>query len=155
LSGCIRDNGPFDKRLRLDLEAVEREIERQIALNGEITPDAAFARFALAFRQETPEDVANYIARHWDELAKHLDKKAMRFIQIEMLSQAGLPERASEYLNILMEEGLSESEERRLRGLIAEAQGANPVETRKEQFKNTNSLNDLRSLVDELETRLA
>jgi len=79
--------------IRLDLKAVEREIERQIALNGEITPDAAFARFALAFTQETPEDVANYIARHWDELANHPDKKSMRFIQIEMLSRAGLPAR--------------------------------------------------------------
>ena len=37
---------------------------------GEMTLDAALARFALAFRQETPEDVANYIARHRDELAK-------------------------------------------------------------------------------------
>jgi len=70
-----------------------------------------------------------------------------------MLSRAGLPGRASEYLNVLVEEGLSESEESRLRGLIAEAQGADPVEARKEQFKNTNSLNDLRSLTDELETR--
>lgn len=139
--------------IRLNLQAVEHEIERHVALKGGMTPDAAIARFALAFTQKTPEEVANYIARHRDELAKYLDKKSMQFLQIEMLSRAGLPERANECMDILVEEGLSEVEESRLRRVIAEAQGADPVEARKEQFKNTNSLGDLVSLVDELETR--
>jgi hypothetical protein len=75
--------------IKLDLVAVEQEIERQTALHGGITQDAAIARFALAFTQTTPEDVANYIARHYDELSKYLDKKSMQFLQIEMLSRAG------------------------------------------------------------------
>ena len=137
----------------MDLEAVEREIERQIALHGGITHDAAIARFALAFTQKTPEDVANYISRHRDELAKYIDKKAMQFLQIEMLSRAGRPERANECLDVLLEEGLSEEEESRLRRIIAEAEGTDPVEAQKEQFKKTDSLGDLVSLVDELETR--
>ena len=77
----------------------------------------------------------------------------MLFFQIEMLLQAGLLETANEYLDILLEEGLSESEEIRLRRRIAEAEGADPVETRKEQFKKTDSLSDLIALVDELEIR--
>ncbi|MFV2044662.1 MAG: HNH endonuclease [Anaerolineales bacterium] len=52
-----------------------------------------------------------------------------------------------------MEEGLSGAEESRLRRVIAEAEGTDPVEARKEQFKNTNSLSDLVRLVDELENR--
>ncbi|WP_337288704.1 HNH endonuclease [Candidatus Methylomirabilis sp.] len=139
--------------IMLDLEAVEREIERQIALHGGITHDAAIARFALAFTQKTPEDVANYVARHRDELAKFLDKKSLQFLQIEMLSRAGLSERANECLDILVEEGLSEAEENRLRRIIAEAEGTDPVEARKEHFKKTDSLGDLVSLVGELETR--
>jgi hypothetical protein len=139
--------------ITLDLEAVERKIERQIALHGEITYDTAIARFALAFTQKTPEDVANYIARHRDELAKHLDKKSLQFLQIEMLSRAGLPERANVCLDILVEEGLSEAEGNRLRRIIAEAEGTDPVEARKEQFKKTDSLIDLVNLVDALETR--
>ena len=139
--------------ITLDLEAVEREIERQIALHGGITHDAAVARFALAFTQKTPEDVANYVARHRDELAKYIDKKSMQFLQIEMLSRAGLPERANECMDILVEEGLSEAEESRLRTIIAEAEGTDPVEARKEQFKKSDSLGDLVNLVDELETR--
>ena len=42
--------------IKLDLGAVDREIERSIAINGEMTIDAAIARFALAFTQPTPEE---------------------------------------------------------------------------------------------------
>lgn len=136
--------------IKLDLEVVEREIERQIALHGGITYDAAIARFALAFTKKNSEDVANYIARHRNELAKYFDKKSMEFIQIEMLSQAGLPERAKECLDTLLEEGLSDEEESHLQRIIAEAEGTNPVEARKEQFKKTDSLSDLAFLVHEL-----
>lgn len=139
--------------IKLDLVAVEQEIERQIALHGGITQDAAIARFALAFTQTTPEDAANYVARHYDELSKYFDRKSMQFLQIEMLSRAGLPERANERLNLLLQEGLSEVEESRVRRVIAEAEGTDPVEARKEQFKQTDSLSDLVTLVDELETR--
>lgn len=41
--------------LKLDLEAVENEIERQIALSGGKSGDAAFARFSLAFAQGSPK----------------------------------------------------------------------------------------------------
>lgn len=139
--------------IKLDLEAVEREIERHIALHGGITHDAAIARFALAFTQKNPEDVAHYIARHIDELSKYLDRKSMQFIRIEMLSRAGLPESANECLELLVEEGLSEAEESRLRRIIVEAEGTDPVEARKEYFKKTDSLGDLAILVDELERR--
>jgi tetratricopeptide (TPR) repeat protein len=139
--------------IKLDLEAVDRDIERQVALNGGITRDAATARFALAFAQKTPEDIANYIARHFDELAKHFDKKGLQFLQIEMLSRAGLPERAMECLDRLLQEGLSAAEESSLRRIIAEAEGTDPIEVRKKQFISSNSLGDLMSLVNELESK--
>ena len=139
--------------INLDFKAVEREIERQIALNGGITYDAAIARFALVFTQKSPEDAANYIERHHDELVEYIAKKSLKFLQIDLLSQAGLPERANEHLDILVQEGVSDSEESRLRELIAEAKGADPIEGRKKQFKKTASINDLRSLVDALETK--
>jgi hypothetical protein len=126
--------------LNLNLAMVEQEIERQIVLNGGITHDAAVARFALAFMQNTPEDVANHIAQHYDDLSKYLDKKSMRFLQIEMLSRAGLPEKANECLNLLLEEGLAEAEEAPLRRIIAEAEGTDPVEIRKVQFKQSDLL---------------
>lgn len=136
--------------IKIDLAAVEQEIERQVAIHGGISPDAAIARFALAFTKKTPLDVANYVAQHYDELSKYLDPKSIRFLQIEMFSRAGLPERAGECLNILLGEGLSCAEEGRLRRVIAEAEGADPIEIRKAQFNQNGSLSDLAPLVDEL-----
>lgn len=137
--------------IKLNLEAVELEIERQIALYGEITQDAAIARFALAFTQRSPEDVANYVARHHVELSKFFDKKSLQFLQIDMLTQAGKHEKANELLEIFLEDGLTKLEEDRLRRIIAQAEGGNSVDARIEQFMMTDSLGDLVSLVNELE----
>ena len=139
--------------IKLDLEKVEREIERQKALHGGITPDAAIARFAIALTHKTPESVANYIARYRDELAKYIDNKLLLSLEIEMLSKAGLLESAKNSLELLMEEGLSEEEENRLRRIIAEAEGADSIDSRKEQYLRSGNLIDLVSLVEELETR--
>lgn len=139
--------------VKLDLAAVQHEIDQQIALNGGITPEAAIARFSLAFTQKTPGDVANYIDQYFDELSDFLDKKVMRFLQIESLSRAGFPSKAKECLGLLMAEGLSVAEESRAKAIIAEAEGADPVETRKAQFELTGNLTDLLSLVEELDTK--
>ncbi|MDV6345585.1 PIN domain-containing protein [Nitrosomonas sp. Is37] len=139
--------------IKLDLVTVEQEIDRDIALRGGITPDTAIARFALAFAQKTPKNVVNYVDRHYDELSKYFDPKSLRFLQIEMLSRAGLPERANELLNLLIDDGLSKAEESRLRRIISEAEGTDPVEARKAQFKQTNALWDLVNLIDELERK--
>jgi len=139
--------------IKLDLDVVEREIDRQIALHGGITENAAIARFALAFTQKTPLDAANYVTRHRDELIKFFDKKALSFLEIEMLSRAGLPEKANERLKILLDEGLSEAEQSHLRTLISEAEGVDQIETRKVQFEKTDSIIDLASLVDEFHAR--
>ena len=139
--------------IKLDLDAVKEEIERQIALNGGITPDAALARFALTLTQNTLEDAANYVAQHHDELTGHIDKKTMLSLQIDLFSQTGQLEKANECLSILSEEGLSEADKSRLQIMIAEAEETASVEAFKEQFKKTNSSSDLGILVDKLETR--
>lgn len=136
--------------IKLDLEAIEREIERQSALNGEITPDAALARFALVFTKKAPEDVANFIARYKNDLVGHIDKKFIMSIQIEALSQAGLFEKANGILNLLKQEGLPEIEVNRHRQMLNEAAGNDPVVGQKELFEQTDSLRDLANLVDDL-----
>lgn len=139
--------------IKLNLDVVEQEIDRQIALHGGITENAAIARFALAFTQKTPLDAANYVTRYRDELVKFFDKKALSFFEIEMLSRAGLPEKANERLKILVDEGLSEAEQSHLRTLISEAEGVDPIEARKVQFVKTDSIIDLANLVDEFQAR--
>jgi len=137
--------------VKLDLDAVERDIERDIAKNGGMTLDAAIARFALAFTKPTAEEVADYIARHQNQLAAHIDAKLMQFRQIEMFSRAGLIEKAKEVLDQVVEQGIPAEEEKNLRRIIAEAAGNDPVESRKAQYKTTGALADLINLVNELE----
>ena len=139
--------------IKLDLAAVEQEIERQIALHGGMLQEAEVARFVLVVTQKHPREVADYIARHGEELSKYVAKKAVRCIQVDALARAGLPEKASESLELLMQEGLSEAEESRLRTAIAEAEGTNSVEVLKAQFEKTDALADLLLLVDECTRR--
>lgn len=137
--------------INLDLDAVERDIERNVAINGGMTVDAAVARFALAFTQSTSEEVANYIARHHNQLAVHINAKLIRHTQIELLSRSGLIERANEVLDRLLEEGIPSEQEINLRRIISEAQGIDPVKSLIEQYETTRDLAVLINLVAELE----
>jgi len=137
--------------IKLDLDAVERDIERHVAQNGGMTQDAAIARYALAFTKPTPEEVANYLAVHQNQLAAHIDKDLLQFRQIEMLSRAGFIDRAQSLLDQAIERGITPAQESNLRRSIAEAQGNDPIESYKELYKSTNNLGDLINLVNELE----
>lgn len=139
--------------VKLNLSAVEQEIERSVAINGGPTIDSAISRFALALAQPTPEGVANYIARHHDQLAVHIDSKLIRLRQIEMLSRAGLIERAKEVLDQGLKEGISIDQANAFRTIISDAQSSDPVESRKSQYEKTRALGDLINLVCELEER--
>lgn len=137
--------------IKLDLNLVERDIERSIAINGGMTMDAAIARFALAFTQQTPEEVANYISRHFIQLTDYIDPKLLLNLQIEMLSRAGLKEKAYEVLNQLLAEGIPADQELNLRRIISETEGNVPLESRKAQYETTGELHDLINLVAELQ----
>ena len=140
-------------KIKLDLSAVEQEIDRQIAVHGGTTPDISIARFYLAFTKGKHEDIANNISLHFDELSEYLDKKSMRLMQVELFAQAGLVDQSKKYFELLLEEGLSENEEKRLRRVILESEGADSIVVRETQFKQSELLGDLMSLVEELENR--
>ena len=137
--------------LNLDIPAIQSAIAREIALHGGITVDAAMARFSLAFTQPNHIEVANYVSRHFDELSKHIAPKAMRLVQIEALARAKQTHRAYDLLAIGRADGLTSQEEGRLRRIIAEAEGVDPAQSRKEHYETTGALSDLAHLVDELE----
>jgi len=142
----------FQFGLSLELAIVEQEIERQIALRGGMTYDTAIAHFALAFKKP-PQDAANHISRYRDEMLKFLDKRLVFGFEIEIFIRANLLNRANENLNLLIAGGLSEIEEGRFRNMISEAQGTDPIYLRKDQFKKTDSIADLVSLIEELGMR--
>lgn len=133
-----------------DPQAVEREIERQVADNGEVTYEAARTRFALVFTKNNLREVADYVERHQEELAGCSDKKSVQVFKIRMLSEAGEHERAKKCLAVLKEEGLSEPEYEEIRGTIVEAEQGDRIETVKQRFERTGSLRDLIILVNEL-----
>lgn len=139
--------------LKIDLAAVESEIEKRIALNGGITQDAAKARFAIAFTKSSPEEIADYIAIHYEALSNHLDTLAIRYLQIEMYMRGGIQEKAKNIFDSLVAEGISDIDKERLQSIISEPDFTDLVEARKIQFGNTDSLNDLLPLVEELDRR--
>ena len=139
--------------VKLDLDAIERQIEQRIALSGKGTADEAFARFSLAFTQENPRAAAEYIARHRAQLYEFLNKASIQPIEIELLARAGLIEQANEQLVQAVADGLGDREQQSLRQIIAEAQGVDPAAARKKLYEQTDELRDLVNLVRFLEER--
>lgn len=139
--------------VNLDLGLVEHEIERQIAFHGGVTRDVAMARYAIVFAQKTPKDVAQYFVKNKEGLTKCFNKRYLQFLEIDMLSQAGMIDKAKECLATLAKDGLSEDEENRLKSIISRDEGLEPAEEFRKRFKNTDSLQDLVLLVNELQVR--
>lgn len=137
----------------LDRQKIEREIEKQAALRGEVTFDAARARFALILAEKSPENIVNRIECYEDELERFSGRKFVLLLKIEVLSRAGLHEKAKECFDTLKREGLSKAECEKTQEAISAAEKNDTVEFAKRQFEETGSLQDLRALVFDLESR--
>ena len=119
----------------LDRQKIEREIEKQTALRGEVTFDAARARLALILAEKNPEKIANQIERYEDELERFSDRKSVLLLKIEVLSRAGLHKEAKECFNTLEREGLSKAEREKTQEMISAAEEADTVEFAKKEFE--------------------
>ncbi|ODR88513.1 hypothetical protein A8M32_26360 [Sinorhizobium alkalisoli] len=75
--------------IAVDLEQVEQEVDRQTALSGGSSAEAAFARYVLAHTKPTAAEAAAYLDRHRSQLLRHLQWKAVYFFEIEALARAG------------------------------------------------------------------
>ena len=155
LDKTIKNPETFLRRLGLGMQfgitinfaSAEREVDRQTALSGGMSPDAAYARFALALSMGSHAAVATYIDAHRQQLLQHLDWRGVCFIEIEMLASAGQLAKAEERLNEAIEKGLSEREIARLRRKLTEAGGGDPIAERLAAYENGKSIMDLRILV--------
>lgn len=139
--------------LKLDLQAVESEIDRQNALSDGNSPDVALARLGLALAKNSPKDAAAYIAKHRAQLLKHLNPIYVSSVEVQVLVQSGQADLAEERINELPNDSDVEDEKARLRRIVAEGRGADPIESREVEFKRSNSLSDLVNLVHRLEER--
>ena len=137
--------------VELDLDAVVRALDRQVALLGGPTGDTAVARLSLALTQPSREKVATYIERHRDEIEPYLDVRAIAFIEIETLSlsgQADAARQAFERLKAAVQ--LGADEEARLKIILAKGTNEEPSAAWRVQYEKTKSLTDLKNLVDAL-----
>lgn len=137
--------------LKLDLQAVESELDRQDTLSDGSSPEVALARFSLALTKSSAREVAAYIAEHKAKLIKHLNPIYIASVEIQMLIQSGQTDLAEERIYELPSSNDVETLRGRLKRILAEAKGANPVEAREAEFKASNSLADLANLVHRLE----
>jgi hypothetical protein len=138
-------------RIQIDLKQFESEIQKSIVRSGGVSTEVALGRLALAFEQNSPKDVAQYVGQYKDQLYQCLDRSYIDSIQIEALSRSGDIDAASSCLTELIEYGLSESQRLKLENIIAESSGGESIGKYKEQFDRTKELPDLVLLVKKLE----
>lgn len=137
--------------VKLDIDAIEKKIDQNLALAGKGTSDEAIARFALAFAKSSPKAVAEYIAAHRTELYEHLQKSAVIVAEIEMLARAGLKDAAEKRLAEEVAAGLGEREQQHLGQMVMEVAGADPATERRKLYEQTGNVTDLINLVNVLE----
>lgn len=136
--------------IKVNKEAVEKEIARQTALKGEITFDAAIARFALCFVADSEAEAARALEDHKSILIKHIDILHILRIQTEMYARSGQLEKAKECLSELKERGLDDDELRRIGRFIDAAQGGDKIAILIQEYGRSCHINDLDNLTEEL-----
>ena len=140
--------------VQIDVHAVEREIERQVALNGKLALEATAARFSLAYQRKGSEEFADYIDLHYDSLCTSFQPKFLRFTQIIVLTSDGEKARSREHLKTLLTSDIqiSHTEELYLRSLVDASSDEALVSLEVDQFRKSDSVADLGKLVDKLES---
>jgi len=120
--------------LKVDAEAVEREILRRVSLSRYNDIDAAIARFALVFSQPSPAAAAAYLDRYRLELLELIDPVAVTSIEIELLAKAGQNEAATARLEAAAADGLPLDQQKRLRELVGDVTGSPDFQAAEEEF---------------------
>ena len=159
LSTSLRDPAVLLRRLNLavqfeikiDLPQVEKEVDRQTALSGGTSLDAAVARFSLAFVQGSYAAAAAYVNKHRAQLIEHLQWKGIYFFEIEALAKSGQVAQAEALLREVIEKGITQNEKDRLQHLLEEAAGNDPIAARIAAYEASRSVVDLRLLIDAFE----
>ncbi len=138
-------------RLPFDFGSVKEQIDRETALSGGKSFEAALARLALMFAIRAPNDAAEYLMLHRAQISQILSERAILSFEIQLRARAGQTESAADLLKKLKLTGIGKDEEQKLDSVIQEASGADPVEMRRRSFEETGGIVDLSNLVAALE----
>ncbi|MCD2166238.1 esterase/lipase family protein [Comamonas koreensis] len=159
LTASLKDPAVLLRRLNLaiqfgveiDLLQVEKEVNRQTALSGGTSPIAAVARFSLALSQSSHAAAAEYVDKHRVQLIEHLDWKGVYFFEIEVLAKSGRVAQAEKLFQEAIAKGILPNEKDRLHRLLEEVAGNDPISGRLATYEKSQSIVDLRLLVDAYE----
>ena len=141
----------FAFRVDLNYQKIEEEVTRQTALCNDTNPALGGARFVLALNQKGYPKVVEYINNHRGQLTKHVGHSTINILEIEVLAKAGLTEDAEVLLINLEDKGVSASEIKQLRNIIASVKGEDPIALAINQYSETKNVSDLAHLVNLLE----
>ena len=134
----------------LDHADVNGEIEREIAMCGQ-TDDAMIARFTMVVEHESPKEAVEFIVQHYEELCQHIHSSAILTKKVELLLGEGRTDEAGRALKQMVAEGIPQNHLSRIRAMIDEVDGRDPIDLRKRQYEVSGELDDLFALTAALE----
>ncbi|MHC2001806.1 esterase/lipase family protein [Methylobacterium sp. CM6241] len=145
----------LDYNLKVNLAAIELEVDRETALTGGSSFGAAIGRFALAHTKRSPQEVASYIERHHKQLIKYINPETILLLQAEMLARGGDVPAARTKIETLESSALKSDAILRIERLCTEIAGADTISAREHQYEQTKTLSDLYVLVIALKEKEA
>lgn len=138
--------------IELDTVAVRREIERQNAITGGQSKDAALASFTLAQLTDDPRQIASHIAANRDALIEIIDPNILDGLHVHVLAASDQIPEAEALLAKMVGRGIDEAQQARLQRLIDQSKSADDsVSLREAQYLAEPSLETLTHLVGALE----
>ncbi|HEC58760.1 MAG TPA: hypothetical protein ENI24_04240 [Methylophaga sp.] len=147
----------FNVGINVDLNIIEKEIERLTALTEGKDLVAAMARFEFIFCMKDPKRAYKYIAKYRQQIELVIDSDYLYCIEIEVLAQAGETEQATVLFERLDESTLNQSLRQRLKMVIASCmvQDYDSTSSLESQYEKTGHIDDLRILVDHIKNKLS
>ena len=141
----------LDFGIKLNLDAVQVEIDQYVALNGDITLEAALAHLSIALNRQKPKEIFDHIENYFEQLSRCLSIFSLRAIQIEVLAKSGAVDKARQYIEKLKTDDPNGDEIDRLIRLVDDCQEFSVLDSRRRAYLESKSLHDLQLLVQELD----
>lgn len=132
--------------LKLDMQAVEREIDAETILSGGNSHQAAIARFVVALERKAPE-VPDYIERHRNQLLTYYSMDYIDAIQTEALTKSGRIDEARTKLQSIIGRGGEPSIVSGLTQIIEAAAASDPIASHEADYLSHPTLSKLIALV--------
>lgn len=144
-------NFAFKFGLKLDFEAVEREIDKQEALTGGTSLDVALGKLVLTLNQSGPAEVLRYLDQCRAQLEGRIVPDLLDSIEIQALAASGQLEQATKRISELAANGISDETLIKYRRTI-EVFASDEVgsATRIRQYQESGKFSDLVVLVEYL-----